>query len=257
MRAVRAVVGVLGELLITVGVLFLLFVVWQLGYVAVVDGQQQAGVVSALEQDFGGVGHGLVGAKPGPAQPGTQAGTQPGTAQPGNTGAPPLDASLLKDGDVFGIVRIPRLGGPTWAKPVFQGDGLDVLAKGLGHYSATQLPGEVGNVAIAGHRAGHGSPLINIDAIQPGDVMIIETREAYFVYRAVRSKIVLPNKVDVLDPVPEQPGATPTERWFTLTSCNPRYGSSHRYIVFAAFEQKIPHEQGLPPDLLADPARQA
>jgi len=243
-RAVRAAIGVVGELCITVGALLLLFVVWQLGYVAVVDGNKQAGVVSALEQDFGGPGHEVLQPPP--------TGASPTGASP--TGAPPLDASQLKDGDVFGIVRIPRLGGPTWAKPVYQGVGLDVLARGLGHYSGTQLPGDVGNVAIAGHRAGHGNPLIDIDAIQTGDVMVIETREAYFVYRAVRSEIVLPTKVDVLDPVPEQPGVPPTERWFTLTSCNPRYGSSHRYIVFAAFEQKIPHDQGLPADLLADPA---
>jgi sortase A len=240
-RALRAVIGGAGELCITVGALLLLFVVWQLGYVAVVGGSKQGDVVSALERDFGGAGHGVV---------------QPSQTTAGRP-APPLEAKALSDGDVFGIVRIPRLGGPTWAKPVYQGVGLPVLAKGLGHYTDTQLPGEVGNVAIAGHRAGHGNPLIDIDAIQPGDVMVIETREAYFVYRAVRHEIVDLTKVDVIDPVPEQPGATPTERWFTLTSCNPRYGSSHRYIVFAKFEQKIPHDQGLPADLLADSAQEA
>ncbi len=235
MRALRAVVGGLGELLVTAGAILLLFVVWQLGYVAVVDGNKQAGVVSALEQDFSAA-HG-----------GRTAGTP----------VAPLDSSTLADGDTFGILRIPRLGGPTWAKPIFQGVGLDVLANGLGHYNQTQMPGEVGNVAIAGHRAGHGNPLIDIDAIKPGDQMIIETREAFFVYHAVRSEIVRPTKVDVLDPVPEQPNAKPTERWFTLTSCDPRYGSTNRYIVFAVFDQKIPHDQGLPADLLAEPAKRA
>ena len=244
MRAVRAVVGGLGELFVTAGVVLLLFVVWQLGYVGVVDGNKQAGVVSALEQDFSRTPHG-----------GATNGTSPGTPAP--TSGPPLDSGQLQDGSVFGIVRIPRLGGPTWAKPVYQGVGLDVLAKGLGHYGTTQLPGEVGNVAIAGHRAGHGNPLIDIDAIRPGDVMIIETREAWFVYRAVRQEIVEPTRIDVLAPVPGQPGVTPTEAWFTLTSCNPRYGSTERYIVFAKFEQKIPHDQALPADLLADPATKA
>ncbi len=235
MRAVRAVVGGVGELFVTAGVILLLFVVWQLGYVAIVEGNKQAGVVSALEQDFGAA-HG---------------GGGPSTA------GPPLDASQLKDGDTIGILRIPRLGGPNWAKPVFQGVGLDVLADGIGHYPNTQLPGEVGNVALAGHRAGHGNPLIDIDAIEPGDTMIIETREAFFVYHAVRSEIVRPTKIDVLDPVPEQPGVTPTQRWFTLTSCDPRYGSTNRYIVFALFDQKIPHDQGLPPELLTHPAKKA
>ena len=94
---------------------------------------------------------------------------------------------------MFAILRIPRLGA-GWAKPVYEGISLDVLAKGLGHYPNTQLPGQVGNIAIAGHRAGHGNPLINIDAIQTGDVLVIETRDAYLVYRAVRHTIVPPTR---------------------------------------------------------------
>ena len=124
--------------------------------------------------------------------------------------------------------------------------GLDVLAQGLGHYPGTNLPGEVGNLAIAGHRAGHGNPLIDIDAIQPGDVLVIETREAYFVYRAVRHEIVDPTDAAVIDPVPEQPGATPTQRWFTLTSCSPRYGSSSRYIVFSSSSRRSRTRRGCP-----------
>ena len=244
MRVVRAVVGGLGEFLLTAGVVLILYVVWQLGYVGVVDSNKQAGVVSALEQDFGGTPHGD-----------STRGSSAGTSVP--TFGPPLDASQLQDGSVLGIVRIPRLGGPTWAKPLYQGAGLDVIAKGLGHYDTTQLPGQVGNVAIAGHRTTHGNPFIDIDAIQTGDVMIIETREAWFVYRAVRHEIVEPTRIEVLAPVPGQPGVTPTEAWFTLTSCNPRYGSTERYIVFAKFEQKIPHDQVLPAALLADPATKA
>lgn len=232
MRALRATIGVVGELAITLGVLLLLFVVWQLGFVAVVDSRAQTDVVQALEQDFADVPHSGVVATP---------------------GATPAPAENPVTGDLFAILRIPRLGGPTWAKPVYEGVGLDVLAKGLGHYPDTQLPGQVGNVAIAGHRAGHGNPLIDIDKIQPGDVMIIETAAGWYVYKAQRYEIVEPTDTAVLAPVPEQPGATPTQQWFTLTSCNPRYGSSHRYIVFSLFDTFYPRAQGLPPALLADP----
>lgn len=245
MRALRTTLGVVGELAITAGVLLLLFVVWQLGFVTIVDGRQQAGTVSALEQNFGAPKPGGQGPAPG------------ATSAAAPVSAPPVDQAALKNGEAFAILRIPRLGGPGWAKPVLQGVGLDVLANGLGHYPGTQMPGEVGNVAIAGHRAGHGSPLIDIDAIRAGDVAVIETREAYFVYRVARYEIVPPTKVDVLAPVPESPGAAPTERWLTLTTCDPRYGSTNRYIVFAKLAQKIPRAQGLPPDLLADPARKA
>ena len=238
MSRFRATVGVVGELSITLGVVLLLFVVWQLGFVGVVESHNQAGIVSGLEQQFDA------------PHPG-------GSGSPTTSPPAPLTPADLADGSVFAILRIPRLGGPTWAKPVLQGVGLDVLAKGLGHYTQTQLPGEVGNVAIAGHRAGHGNPLIDIDAIKPGDVMVLETLDGWYVYRAVRSEIVPPTTVDVLAPVPTQPGATPTQAWFTLTSCDPRYGSTNRYIVFSHLEQTIPRAQGLPGGLLADPAPQS
>ena len=243
MRSVRGAVGVVGELFITAGVLLLLFVAWQLGFVAVVEGRQQADTVSALEKDFGG----------GVAHPSTN-GTGPAPA--GTKEQPPITTADLSSGQAWGILRIPRLGA-TWSKPIYEGVGLDVLAKGLGHYQGTNLPGEVGNVAIAGHRAGHGNPLIDIDAIKDGDLMVIETREAYFVYQVDRHEIVQPTDIAVIAPVPEKPGAAPTERHFTLTSCNPRYGSTHRYIVFSTFVEKIPHFRGLPASVTADPSTTA
>ncbi|MGB8383569.1 MAG: class E sortase, partial [Dermatophilaceae bacterium] len=198
MRRVRAGVSVLGELLITAGVVLLLFVVWQLGYVALVDSRAQASVVGELEQQF-------AQATLAPSEP------------PGAAGAEPPAADLA-NGAVFAILRVPRLGGSSWAKPVYEGVGASTLAKGLGHYPDSQLPGQVGNTAIAGHRAGHGNPLIDIDAIKPGDVMVVETGDAYAVYRAERSQIVPPTQVDVIAPVPGQPGATPTKAYLTLTS---------------------------------------
>lgn len=250
MRLVRGAVGVVGELCLTAGVVLLLFVGWQLGFVAVVDGHRQQGSVSALEQDFGGGPHPSSG---GPSTPGASA--SPVVGAPAVTAADLAES--LRSGRAWGILRVPRLGGPTWAKPIYEGVGLDVLAKGLGHYPTTALPGAVGNIAVAGHRAGHGNPLIDIDAIVPGDLLVVETREAYFVYRAVRHEIVDPSDVAVLEPVPEQPGVAPTERVLTLTSCNPRYGSTRRYIVFSTLVEKIPHAKGLPDSLLADPATAA
>ena len=136
---------------------------------------------------------------------------------------------------------------------MYQGVGASVLAEGIGHYPDTQLPGEVGNVGLAGHRAGHGNPLIDVDTIRPGDAIVVETTEAYSVYRAVRSEIVPPTDVQVLAPVPEQPGADPTEAWVTLTSCEPKYGSTNRFIVFAKLDRTVPRDQGPPTDALARP----
>ena len=245
MRVVRAVVGTVGELAITAGVLLLLFVVWELGVVGFTTNRAQAATVDTLERQF---------AQPTPttpstpSTPSTSSTTDTPTASPTTSAAVPVPPP----GDAFAILRIPRLGA-SWAKPVYQGVGLDVLAKGIGHYPDTQLPGQVGNAAFAGHRAGHGNPLIDIDTIRPGDAIVVETADTYVIYRADRSEIVPPTDVNVLAPVPDQPGVAPTEAWLTLTSCEPKYGSTNRFIVFAKLDRSVPRAEGLPADVLAAP----
>ena len=230
----RAAVGVVGELAVTAGVVILLFVVWELGYEGVVQGRAQSGVVAGLEQRFRASG----------SSPSAPSGGAPTDVPPEAQPAP---------GVAFAILRVPRLGGPGWSRPVLQGTGSDVLAQGIGHYVDTALPGQVGNIALAGHRAGHGNPLIDIDAIRTGDVMVVETQNAYYVYRVTGQEIVPPTRVQVLDPVPNEPGAAPSVAQLTLTSCDPRYGSTNRYIVYSRLEQTIPRAQGLPSGLLDDP----
>jgi sortase A len=249
LRTFRTVLGVIGELTITAGVILVLFVVWQLGYVGVVDSRRQADVVASAEREFA-----AQRSTPAPAQgiPGNTESTGSPTASDNATPNAAPD-SAAASGGVFGILRIPRLG-TDWAKPIFDGVGLDVLARGLGHYPQTQSPGQAGNVALAGHRAGHGNPLIDIDAIQPGDVLVLETRDTYFVYHAVRHEIVPPTTVEVLAPTPGEPGVTPTQQYLTLTSCDPRYGSTNRYIVFAQLAQSVPRGQSLPVGTLDEPA---
>lgn len=226
---IRTLVRTVGELLFTAGALVGLFVVWLLGWQAHVQDGEQADAVSGLERSFDP-----------PAR----------SASPARASAPA--ASEPKDGEAFAVLRIPRLGG-DWAKPVRQGVGADVLAQGMGRYPGTALPGAVGNVGIAGHRSGHGNPLLDIDLIRPGDVLVLETKNAYNVYRAVRHEIVAPDRSDVVAPVPERPGAKPTERWFTLTTCSPRWGNTSRYIVFSRLEVAIPRAQGLPAAYLETP----
>jgi sortase A len=234
-RVVRGVVGTVGELAITAGVLLLLFVVWELGVVGFTTNRAQAATVDTLERQF---------AQPTP--------TAPSTSSPTASPTTPTTVPVPPPGDAYAILRIPRLGA-AWAKPVYQGVGLDVLAKGIGHYPDTQLPGQVGNAAFAGHRAGHGNPLIDIDTIRPGDAIVVETADTYVIYRADRSEIVPPTDVKVLAPVPDQPGVAPTEAWLTLTSCEPKYGSTNRFIVFAKLDHSVPRAQGLPADVLAPP----
>ena len=229
MRGLRTAVGVLGELLITAGLIILLYVVWTLYVVGAIESGKQAEAVIALEKSFA---------------------NQTPTQAP--EGPDDQSVTIAPSGDAFAIIRIPRLGGSGWAKPVYEGVGLGVLARGLGHYPGTAQPGQVGNLAIAGHRSGHGNPLLDIERIQPGDTMVIQTKKGFYVYQVDRYQIVPPTSVDVIAAVPEQSGAKPTQKWFTLTTCDPKYGNANRYVVFSKF-LKFYKPGALPEDVLADP----
>lgn len=89
------------------------------------------------------------------------------------------------------------------------------LRRGPGHYAGSPLPGQGGNMAIAGHRTTYGAPFYRLDELEPGDVIRITTRDGEFVYEVTDSEVVAPTRVDVLDDFGDDR--------LTLTACNPRY----------------------------------
>jgi sortase A len=135
-------------------------------------------------------------------------------------------------GTAFAVLRLPRFG-PDWQRPVWEGTARRDLARGVGHYRGTALPGGIGNVAIFGHRAGHGEPFADIDALREGDLAIIDTAQGRWTYRVARHRIIEPDDHSALAPVPDHPEAAPQQRWLTLIACEPRYGNSHRWVVYA------------------------
>jgi sortase A len=140
-------------------------------------------------------------------------------------------APCVTNGKPFAIMTIPRLG-KSWSSPVIQPKGkdiaLDELAEGVVHYKQTALPGQIGNFAVAGHRATHGQPFADLNKLRIGDKVIVETQAAIYTYivdNDPNRTIVLPTDVWVIDPVPGHPAATPTRALITLTTCNPRWNS--------------------------------
>lgn len=143
----------------------------------------------------------------------------------------------LKTGDVFAKLRAPRLGA-NYVRQIAEGTSMDeVLNKvGIGRYRTSSLPGEVGNFALAGHRAGNGGPFRNIDKFQAGDLVYVETAEAVFTYRYLETKVVAPDQIGVIAAVPEGMSvATTNDKFLTLTTCTPIYINTERLIVW--FEQ--------------------
>jgi sortase A len=233
MRALRWVVHTLGEVLITLGLLLLLFVAWQLWWTDVTANREQAGTIHALERGFGPAGVSQRG-QPFPADP----------------------LATLRNipfGEAFAIVRIPRFGA-DYARPMLEGTDHDTLTKGVGHYPGTAMPGLVGNFAVAGHRTTYGQPFHNIDLLQKGDVIVVETRASFIVYAVDRHVIVTPDQVEVLAPVPQHPGVQPRRAWMTMTTCTPEFSASERYVVFARLVKTIARASGLPASFMAVPA---
>jgi sortase A len=213
----RGAVHGLGELLITAGLVVLLFCVYQLLWTNVQADRAQQRVGSTLREQWR-------------EQPRVEA---------------PARLTRSDFGKGLAFLHVPRLG-RKYVVPVVEGVTLPDLSRGIGHYPSTALPGAVGNFAVAGHRATNGEPLAALDRMKAGDAVVVETRDTWFTYVVDRTRIVAPTAVWVLDPVPGKPKATPTEPLITLTTCDPRWGSTHRLIVFGHLTGEQDAAQGTP-----------
>jgi sortase A len=233
-------VQVFGELLITAGIVVLLFVAWQLWWTNVESDARQSAIIKEFAQELGSAG---------PAGPSATAG--PGAREePADYGKPVVGAAPGHAGTI-GIMYIPRFG-KNYTRPIVQGTTGDVLdTLGLGHYATTAMPGAVGNFAVAGHRQTHGAVLDNIHTLVPGDKIYVQTKDGFYVYVFRNNQIVMPSRTDVLEPVPTRPGARPTESYLTMTSCNPRFGAEERIIAYALLDSWRPASAGPPAEIAA------
>ncbi|MDQ1021911.1 class E sortase [Streptomyces afghaniensis] len=144
-----------------------------------------------------------------------------------------------RDGEAFAVLRIPRFG-PDQAPVIVEGVSQKALQKGPGHFPGTALPGEVGNVAVAGHRTGWGQPFHRLPELKKGDAIAIEWNRTAYTYRVTHSKVVEPTDVGVLLPVPGKPGARPDRARITLITCTDRGWDGtyvHRFVVWGELER--------------------
>lgn len=145
--------------------------------------------------------------------------------------------SEISEGEVFAKLFVPRFG-EDYVRSIAEGTSVAKVLNtvGIGHYVSSQMPGEVGNFAIAGHRAGNGGPMRRIDKLVAGDLAYVETATKRFTYRFIESKIVSPDAIGVIRAVPEGlNGAVATARYLTMTTCTPIYINTERYVAW--FEQ--------------------
>ncbi|HOB56565.1 MAG TPA: class E sortase [Rhodoglobus sp.] len=233
-------VGVLGEVFITAGVLVLLFLGWQVWLNDIVVGGQQKNQAIEQSQTW----------SKGEA-------SAPAPAVRPDPGPPIVMASAPADDVQFANLIIPRFGS-DYTRPILEGVAVHgALADGIGHYPGTQMPGDVGNVALAGHRTGWGAPLGDIGNLMVGDSIYLETEDGWYKYIFRTFAYVMPTGVDVLAAVPQNPEAAPTDRILTLTSCNPKTTAAERIIAYSIFDTWYPRAGGPPPELAPEVAAAA
>jgi sortase A len=129
--------------------------------------------------------------------------------------APPLGQHLA-------TLRIPKIGVD---QPVVEGTTADQLAEATGHYVGTALPGQHGNIGIAGHRTTHGAPFNRLDELVPGDQLVLTVDGVDIQYAVSGSQVVKPTDIAVLD----QHG----DDRVTLTTCHPKHSARTRLIITA------------------------
>jgi sortase A len=212
MQAAR-VIGAIGRVCLTAGVLILLFVVYQLWGTGIREAQAQ----NRLEDEFAEMLD-----ESSPATTATTAPPAPG-ATPATTattvGPPPPPPT---EGDAVARIRIPAIGVD---KIVVEGVTLSDLKKGPGRYPDSPLPGQPGNAAIAGHRTTYGAPFNRIDELRPGDEILVTTQQGAFRYEMSEQHIVSPSQVEVLEDF--------GDNRLTLTACHPKYSARQRIVVVA------------------------
>lgn len=246
---IRKAVRVFGELLLTLGMVVLLFVFYTLYVTNWISAGKQADATEALQEQW---------------------------SNPRGT----VDRPLAGEG--FARLSMPALG-PDYAFTLLEGTDQDTLAVGPGHYVDTAMPGQPGNVALAGHRNGMGAPFLDLDLLESCDALVVETRDTWFVYRVLPMademegwasgkgtqarcrgvgplpapypevpgrRIVQPSQTEVIEPVPGLRDAPlpsgQQEELITLTTCHPKFSAEKRLIIHGVLVAQYP-KGGAPP----------
>ncbi len=220
----RSLLRLLGAVALAAGLVGAAVLVWQLWWTDVQAAERSEVLVTDLREDFGP----------------TPASAQTIDARPGT------DTSTASPHEPA-IVHLPTIGEEL---PVLDGVEAEVLDQGvLGRYPGSGAPGEVGNYAVAGHRTTYGRPLWALGDLAAGDPVVVETADAFHVYRFTGTRVTHPDDVSVLAPVPDHPGTDPQEASMVLTTCHPRFSARERLIGYAVLDRSVPRSAGLPPEL--------
>ena len=242
-----------GELLITMGLIVLLFMVYELYVTDLFSAGKQSDASDALDGEW----------------------SHDRTLHP-----------ELIDGKAFARIHIPGFGA-DYNFTIQEGTDDAALEVGPGHYKGTSLPGEPGNFAVAGHRVGKGAPFNDLDNLSSCDQIVIETSTDFYIYKVLPyddeidgwttgkgadpqckgvstlrdpndekggaysetfgRKVVLPSEGTAVNPVPYKSSDTLPKAQqaalLTLTTCHPQFSARQRLIITSVLTQQVPKSQ--------------
>ena len=261
-----------GQTLITLGVVVLLFVVYEVYVTDLFGAQKQAEATSAIDQVWASAESEQTDTVV--VQNPDQLVTDPRQRTPN------YEASL---GQGFAKMYVPAFGA-DYVFTIIEGTDPDDLYIGPGHYTDTQLPGQQGNFAVAGHRVSKGAPFNDLGLLASCDAIVVETQDDWFVYRVLPMaeetatwadtprahcdgvgvqtgaydgvygrEITVPSDYAQVLPVPHvNSTAVPAdaERLITLTTCHPQFSDAERMIIHGVLVKSYAKSPGfLPPEL--------
>ncbi|WP_436970579.1 class E sortase [Micromonospora avicenniae] len=211
-----------GEILMTFGLVVLLFAGYEVwGKSAIVDAHQND-LSQQLAQAWGPTGDPTVSA----------------AATPSAKPSPPVHGKPIAG------LFIPKLD-KNWV--VVEGVTQADIRYAPGHYPDSALPGQVGNFSVAGHR--NRATFWRLDELRDGDAIVVESKTDWYIYKVAQTRIVKPTQVEVVAPVPGKPGEKATRRMLTLTTCNPKFDNYQRLIIHAELDRTQPKTAGRPTEL--------
>lgn len=242
-KSLMSVTHVVGELLLTVGVLFLLFAFYESYWTNIESGKLQDQASEKLDEEW---------------------------VNPRGQLHPEL-------GEAFARMYIPTFGS-DYQFAIVEGTSDEDLLAGPGRYTDSQMPGELGNFAVAGHRVGKGAPFNDLGNLKTCDAIVVETQSEWITYRVLPidgepadcltpeqqgkltgeyanvlgRSITLPGDVGTIAPVPGTDGAEASESLITLTTCHPQFSNAERMIIHAMETDHQPKVAGERPAVLEE-----
>ena len=240
-----SVLGVTAELLITAGVGVLLFFVWYAFLNPAVVGANQASSAAKQSRLFSEQlqNRPPVSVTPSPTatDPAGDGGASPGTGTDASRPAPatiPVMAEPKQMAAPVAVIYVPRFGA-DWKRIIREStDTVQVLnssTAGVGHYVGTAMPGGLGNFAIAAHDTGYGNTFLGVKTLKLGDKIYVQTADGWYTYEFRNFQFVQPDAINVLDAVPAVSTTTTSDRFITMTTCDPPFHGLERTIAYGTF----------------------